>query len=494
MVADSDAPSHNSERRSLGRIVLRNTLATTLSGGVLKVLNFLYTVYTLRVLGEAGFGQYSAVLAFVGLFGVFFEIGLAQYVQRTIAQDPARTQALFWNLVVLRLILAIAGMAAITGLSLVLRHEPAMTFGVALFTGTFVLAAFLMPLITVLTANERLDLVSVMEVGAQLVTIVTGVLLLHSGAGFLGLLYVGFITMPLQIVMAVWAIRRYGYGPLHFRIEPASWRPFIRASLPFGVTSLALTFNFNADTVILNLFHSNAEIGWYNAAYGLVFSLVSVAGGFLTAITPSFSREHVSDPERVRSWTRASVRWMMLLALPAAMGVSLLASQAIQLLYGQAFAPSGPVLAVIGWDIPLLLFCAFCGNVTAAVGLEHPAARIYLFSAALNVVLNLLLIPMYGKMAAASITIVTDVVMAGQFFFLLANHMQLGQIRGYLLRVAGATGFMGGAVWLAVSLPLAVPIAIGVVVYGVLALAMRLVEPAQLAEIALKVRRRMGPA
>lgn len=490
--ADDAIVADTPPKRSFGRVILRNTLALSISEGILKLLNFLYTIYTLRILGEVGFGQYSAVIAFVGLFGVFFELGLAQYVERTIARDPSRTQALFWNLVTLRLILAITGMAAIIGLSVLLQHDTWMTLGVALFTGTFVLASFLMPLTTVLTANERFDLTSIIEVAAQIVTIIVGASLLYLGFGFWALLYVGFVSMPLQIVLALWAIRRYRYGPLRFQIDPSSWRPFIAASLPFGITSLALTFNFNADTVILDLFQDSAEIGWYNAAYRLVFSLVAVTGGFLTAITPSFSREHVHDPERVRSWTRASVQWMLLFALPAAVGASLLASQAMTLLYGEAFAPSGPVLAVIAWDIPLLMFCAFCGNVTAAVGLERPAARIYLLSAVLNVVLNAIFIPVYGKMAAATITIVTDIIMAFQFFVLLSNHMQLGQIRGYLLRIAIAAGLMGIAVWLSSALPVAVPIIVGIVSYGILIIVLRLVEPEILLMLVGKVRRLLG--
>jgi O-antigen/teichoic acid export membrane protein len=148
------------------------------------------------------------------------------------------------------------------------------------------------------------------------------------------------------------------------------------------------------------------------------------------------------------------------------------------------------VLALICWDVPLLLFCAFSGNVTAAVGLEKPAARIYLLSAALNLVLNLLFIPAFGKTAAAGVTVLTDAITATQFSLLLAGHMQLGQIRGYLARVVLAAALMGGAVWLALSFPLAVPILIGMLCYGALALAMRLVDPLLLVAVAQRARQR----
>lgn len=463
-------------RPSLGTTILRNTIALFTGGLAIKGLNFAFNIFVVRLLGEAGLGQYASVTAFVGMFGVFFELGLAQYVQRSIAQDRSKTQELFWNLVALRLILACGGVVAITSLAMLLGYEPHLQLGILLYSLTFLLAALLMPLTTLLAANERFDLVATVQVLNQLVTIGVGLFFLLTGAGFLALVYTGFVAMPAQIAVAVWAVRRYRMGPLPLRIEPHTWNGFLRASLPFGITSLALTFNFHADTVILGMFHNDAVVGWYNAAYRLVFNLVSLSGSFLAVITPSLAREHRADPARVRSWTRASIRGLALPALPIAVGVSLLAQPIVQLLYGEPFAPAGLVLAIICWDVPLLLFTALCGNITAAVELERPAARIYLISAALNLVLNLALIPLFGMYAAAAITVVTDLVSAWLFFRLLSQRMQIEGLGRALLRTAAAAALMGVAVWLARPLPLPLVVAVGALTYGGLVLALGLID------------------
>lgn len=489
--ASAEKRSDTAPRRNLGRIILRNTLAVITGNMAIRALNFAFAIFTARLLGEVGLGQYATVTAFVGMFGVFFELGLAQYVERSVAQDRARTQALFWNLVALRMILALVGVAALTGLAVVWGHEPEIVFGVFLFSLTFILAAFLMPLTTVLTANERFDVVTVAQVLNQLISIGLGILFLLMGMGFLALIFTGFVAMPLQIGLCIWAIRRHRLGPLPFHVTPGGWGAFIRASLPFGLTSLALTFNFNADTVILSMFRDVGEIGWYNAAYRLVFTLVSIAGAFLAVMTPSFAREHVSDPEHVRAWTRGSIRGLALPALPIAVGASLLGTPIVLLLYGEAFAPAGLVLAIIAWDVPLLLFTAFCGNVTAAVGLERPAARIYLLSTVLNIVLNLAFIPFFGMIAAAVITLVTDAMTTLLFYRLLAAQMDLAAITPVLARTGLAAALMGGVVALAHAwgLPVLLVIAIGAVSYGALVLALRLIDPSLLR----KALRRISP-
>lgn len=467
-------------RRDMSTIILRNSVVATAGSFAMKGFNFLFTIFSVRLLGEQGFGQYSTVLAFVSLFGVFFELGMNQYVQRAIARDRNVPSALFWNLVMLRLILAVLGTAVIVTLASALHYDPAIVWGVLFFTSTFAFAALLMPLVTVLTANERFDLSMAVQVVGQLVNVGVGVLFLVMGYGFLGLTWTGFVVMPVQIVLSLWAIRRFHLADLPFQITPATWRSFVRASLPFGLTSLALTYNLNADTVILGWFHTQADVGWYQAAYKLVFNVTGLLGGFLVVITPSLAREYHHDPERVHAWSRAVVQWMALFALPITMCMCVLAPSVISILYGSRFDPSAPALAVICWDIPVVMFNAFCGNLTAAAGLERPAARIYLVSTILNIVSNLLFIPHFGFMAAAVNTVLTDGLTSARFVILLHEHIEIGRVAPRFGRIALSTLIVGAVAWFCRDLPLPLTVGAAGVTYAVLAVTLRLGDWASL--------------
>ena len=90
---------------SVGRVILRNTLFITLGGVILKILNFAYGVYVVRRLGDSQFGEYNIILAWVGLFSIFAELGVTQYAMREIARDHQRAESLFWNLMAMRAVL-----------------------------------------------------------------------------------------------------------------------------------------------------------------------------------------------------------------------------------------------------------------------------------------------------------------------------------------------------------------------------------------------------
>lgn len=472
-----DAGSSRLPRRDLAQVILRNTLAASAGGALMKLQNFLFMVYVVRLLGEVGLGRYATVVAFVGLFSVFFELGLAQYVERDIARDAGSAATLFWNLLLLRLGLAVVGIFGITGLAIVFGFDRGLVFGVFLFTLTFLFAAVLVPLTTLLTANERFDLSVALQLLNQILTVVAGLVLLWFGLGYYALLLTGFVTMPAQILLTIWTVRRHHLGPPPWNIHPGDWRRFIVASLPFGLTSLALTFNFNVDTVIIGLFHSDGQVGFYNAAYRLIFNGIGVVGGFLTVMTPSLAREFVHDSERVRRWVTISLHWMLLFSLPAATGLAMLAPRVIGLLYGPGFAASAPVLAILAWDIPLLLLNAFFGNVTAAVGLERPAARIYLGSAVVNLVLNLALIPTFGILAAAWVTIATDSISALIFIVLLRRQMAIHGVLAKVPKIGVATGLMVAFMLVADGLPLAMIIVAGATVFLVSSGVLRLYDP-----------------
>lgn len=474
--AEAPAAEQTGASSSLRSVILRNTLAITVGGWIIKVLNTVYVILVVRVLGEEGYGQFTTIMAFVGLFSVFFELGLSQYVKRTIAQRREPPEMLFWNLVALRLILAVLGLASIPLIALNLGYAQGLVIGTLLYTGTFVLSALLVPLGTLFEAYERYDIVLSIDVVAQLLTVITGVTLLWLGFGLYALLLVGYVVMPLQIAISYFTLRHQRLGPPPLRFAPRNWPMFIRASFPFALTSLALALNFNVDSVVLNWFHGDAEVGWYSASYRLVFSIVGFVGGFIAAFTPSIAREHVTNPEQTGPWAVKSIHWLTLFAIPAGVGVSILAPSIVVLLFGGSFAPAGPTLALLAWDIPLMLINAFYGNLTAAIGLERPASRIFLVSVALNVLLNILFIPGFGRQAAAAVTLATDLLSALAFFVLLNRHLTLDDVRPLLGKTALAAGLMAVAVWLARDLWLPIPIALGAAIYGLIALRLDLFD------------------
>lgn len=477
-------------RPGLGRTIFKNAAFVTMGEVVLKVLTFLFGVYVVRQLGDERFGQYSIVLAFVGLFQIFAELGMTQYVMREIAQDRSKTQLLFWNLVAVRTLLAILGIVGITLAAVIAGYSSELVLGIFVYTCGFLLFALLAPLTTVLTANERLDYVTGLTILGRLIFVVVGAILLFSGHGFISLIVASLIGAPLQIGLAIWAIRHHHMATLSIQIEPHTWLHLIRSGLPFGIISLTLTIAFSIDTLMLEMYMPECAVGWYNVAYNLVFSLMFFVSGFNEAIVPSLSRTFVEDATHVERWYHRYVKFIMVLSLPIAVGGMLVAFPLIRFLYTDEFLPSALALQILIWDVPLLMFTSFCGNMTTIINEERAAARIYGINAAANVILNLYTIPRFGVVGAALVTVVTDLIGALQFYFLLRRKLHLPDMKPIFMRVMIASALMGIVVKLADALNLFLAIGLGAAVYCGLVLALRLLDDTEWAMILRLLRRR----
>jgi O-antigen/teichoic acid export membrane protein len=466
-----------SQTGSLGKIIAKNAVFVTFGNLSLKLLNFLFTVYIVRSLGDERFGQYSIVLAFVGIFQIFAELGVSQYVRREIARDKSKTEVYVWNLMLIRIVLALIGIGAITSVASAVGYAPELVLGIFIYTFGFLLSAIDIPLDTVLWANERMDYLTLMNVLAQVVFITFGALFLIAGFSFIWLIIASLLSIIPRIIIAILAIRKHGLLKLNIPIQPQLWLPLIKAGIPFGLISLALTIDYSIDTLMLERFVPVNEVGWYNVAYRLSMSLIIFFSGFSVAIVPSLSRTYVEDKKGVERWFYRSVKFIILSSIPLAVGGMLVATPLITFLFTEEFLPSALALRIIIWDVPFVMFASFCGNMTTVVKEEKSAARIYIISAIANVILNLFTIPRFGFLGAAATTVATDIIITIQFYFLLKRKLNLPDVKPLVARVLAASIVMGILVYWGGGLHLFLQIGIGITSYGLLVFLFKLLDP-----------------
>ena len=87
----------------------------------------------------------------------------------------------------------------------------------------------------------------------------------------------------------------------------------------------------------------------------------------------------------------------------------------IPFLFTQSFDPAVPALRIMIWVVPAMFASEFFGYIVLISGKERKAARAVLVSTGINVLVNFLLVPRFGIIAAALMTVVTEIVLVGQY-------------------------------------------------------------------------------
>jgi O-antigen/teichoic acid export membrane protein len=327
------------------------------------------------------------------------------------------------------------------------------------------LYAFQGPLSVVLQGFERINYTSTYNVLNQIIFIVVGGFLLWQGWGVPGVIIASFCGI-IGITLFSWRTARQ-LTDLPIEITPQTWPSLLRAGLPFSIITFATMLSFKVDTVLLSLWRSPAEVGWYNVAYNLIFSLLILSSSFNSTLVPSLSRQYRIDPASVDRFYIRAVRLLWTVSLPIAVGTTLLADRLIVLLYGAEYAPAGLALRILIWVLPVLTLTSLCGSITTVFHRERATARINIINAAFNIGFNLWAVPFFGLLGAAIMTVATEVLGLIQYTLLLRDVFPLRTIAVAFRAPLLAAVLMGIVILLTWSLPLGLIICIGAAIYGV---------------------------
>jgi O-antigen/teichoic acid export membrane protein len=463
----------------LSRTVFRNSLFGLGAQIAIKVLSFAFSVLIVRQLGAEEFGQYAAVGAFGAVFLFVADLGLSPYVVRQVARTRdsehgvATINSLYANIAVLRILLSILAGALMVGFAWITERPTMMIVAIAINAAGLLLYAVQGTSEAMLSGFERLDIPAKSRVFQQLVFIVLGGVLLWLGSNYFGLIFANLIGITAALVICWRGVHSLGLKA--DRATPALWPSLLRASIPFGIIGFTLGLSYKFDTVLLNLTQSDAEVGYYNAAYNLVFSMVVLSNVFNTSLYPSLARQITTSPGSMHRIYDRAFGYLMVVALPITLGVFALSNQLVPFLFDAEYSPAADALRILVWVVPFMYASEFLGYVVVINGQEKKVARAIAVSTLANVLINLFVVPRYGFIGASVVTVLTEIMLVGQYLFILRADMRRLHWGRIVVRPALAAMSMA-IVIVVVSFPsLAANIALGagvyvalVVVFGVL--------------------------
>lgn len=482
-----------SSSEHLTRVVARNSAFVLGSQIAIKALAFLFNVFIVRRLGDVHFGKYAAVMAYIQMFAIFSDLGMAPYTLREIARDRKSIYWLLPNLVTLRLILSSLVVAGVTAGVYLLGKGPDTVLGVFIAGCSLFIYSFQGPLELTLTAWERLDLTARYTLVNQLVFWTTGTLLLLAGCGYIGLLVamlLGVISMALLSGRIVAREVRLS----DFKVDWHRWWPLLVASLPFGISSLSFALESRFDVTFMSFTLSDATVGWYAAACNLAIVMYPVAVSVCSSIYPTLVREHALGVNPIWPVIAKALKYLLLVSLPIAVGGTLVSDKLIRLLYTDQFAASGLIFALVIWDLPAFFITELTGPTCLILQLEKKVARVNMFNAIIHVILDIVLIPPLGVMGAAIAEIGARWLRVVLHWRLLGTDRLIGGRWLPLARVVLSALGMGAVVFFLRDLHLFIIIGVGAIVYMVFILVTRAVEPQELRQMVRMISRRGRPA
>jgi O-antigen/teichoic acid export membrane protein len=488
------APGGAHTRASSGRAVTERAIANTFFRSLGEIVGRLASLALFAVvarrLGEHGLGVFVFAIAYLGFVMVAVDLGLDRYLLRAVAREHGAADRLFSNVIALKLALAVPLFAlGFGGLALAGQSTEAQMTILALAPGVFADSVARTQL-SLFAARERGGPPSLADAIQRVCSAALGIAALELGYGVVSVGITYSIGSSIGVVVGFMLLHRTIGVPAR-RVSHRSWRDLATRSIPFAAQDTFSVLLARVDTLLLGLLATAAAVGRYGGAYRLFESTLFVTYALTGAFGAMYTYLGTDSDPPLRVMFQRSIKLSLVLLMPVAVAFTVLAVPISRLIYGTGFG-SATSLRILGPGVVLMSIVTLA--ISLMVSRENPRRMVLPAAAvaALNVVLNLIFIPLYKEVGAASAMLATETVYV--VWVLARADRVVGGIdwaRTFLGALAGA------AAMTAATLPLdghpLAALACGMAAYVIVLLSVeRLVSPLDAAFVADAVRRRLS--
>jgi O-antigen/teichoic acid export membrane protein len=387
--------------------IARSFLALGAGEALARIIAFAAMLIVARRLGAEGLGVVSfslAVLLYLARVvdaGFDLGIGIREAAARRESLGEFVPAVLAFRLLLAAIVMAIGSLAAFLFLP-----DPEKRV-VALYTLT------LLPLALsarwVLTGLDRTSMAGIARSAGEAVAFLAVALAVRGAADTWRVPLAQLLGDTVAAIIVVFGLRQLRV-PVGVAWNATVMSPLVvRHIAPYVGSTLLGIVLFNADVLFLRLFRDATTVGLYASAYALVSFLLNIGSMYALALLPALTRLAAEHGTRQQVYDQAAGKVFMVI-LPVTVGGGLIASDILDVVYGAEFRTAGVVLAVLLISAPLSLLRTVATSAIIAERREDYLLRIVGVSAAANVVLNIVVVPLWGMLGAAAVTVATELL------------------------------------------------------------------------------------
>jgi O-antigen/teichoic acid export membrane protein len=435
---------------------------------VTKLLGLIFFIFLARFLGAGELGLYAYAVTLANFFVLVPKFGFESLVQREVGRNHASAWQYFRALSTLKGILALLSLLALTGVAVfTLSPEEGQT---VLLVGCFVFTySFLEFVDAFFRALERAEFEVLVRLWFSLANLTIGFYLLYSGRGLKAVVMGQLVSVLMAVLIALVILHRVVLLMSNRLSAKGLWLYFINAT-PFAGIVAALFFSNQMGILIVSFFTHKTEVGYLAAGLRLFDNLTLIPAAVMGAFLPVVSRYYRTSIGAFTTTVRLTLKYLFVFSAPLAVGMFCLAPQLTVFLFKDAFLPTARVLQILSLALIFSFWNYLGDNVLIARNQETKLLRLAWLGAGIHVATNLALIPHFSYLGACWATLLTQVFYFVILFGYMRRYLDISGLIRLIWRPTLAAVVMGLGVLELRSLPIAIVILAGMIIYALMLL------------------------
>ncbi len=397
---------------SLTQKIAYNTIIQFLGKILGTIIGVLTIAIMTRYLGQIGFGQYSTIMAYLQLFAILVDMGLSLTVIKLIS-DPAYTKdAAMNNIFTFRFFSALIFLGLAPLVVIFFPYDNFVKIGIAIAALSFFISSLNQILIGLFQKELKLNGVAIAEVSGRFVLLILVAYFAFTDKGLLAIVWAVVLGSLINFILNYFFARKF--VKIKFAFDWQIWKKIFYITWPLALSIALNLVYFKADTIILSLTRSQAEVGIYNAPYRVLEILISFIYIFVGIIFPILTTAWAQkNIERFKDIFQKTFDALVMVSLPMVFGTFFVAKNLMLLIAGPEFLASGDILKIIIIATAIIFVNSLFGYTIVTLDKQRQIVGAYVIVAIVSLVGYLLTIPRYGYYGAAIFTVISEAMIFG---------------------------------------------------------------------------------
>lgn len=367
---------------------------------------FLVGVWVARYLGAGNFGIFSYALAFTSIFGGLAKLGLDSIVVRELIKTPEKRDVCLGTAFRLKLVGAFLTLLAVALAVVPSGNDATTNIYILIIAAGVVFQSF--EVVDFYFQSQVLSkFVSVCKMSQTLFSSLFKIYFVLTGADLIWFVLVTLFDQILLGLSLALAYKLQRLGSFYRQFDMALARQMLGDSWPLILASVGTMLLFRIDQLLIKSFLGMEAVGLYAAAVKIAELWFFIPMIITSSLFPAIVNARKISPDLCNQRLMRLYSLLIWISLGIAVVVTLFSGWLMATLFGHAYAPAGDTLAILSWSAVFV----FLGNASKRWFLVENLQRLLLYrivgGVGMNVVLNLILIPLYGIEGAAISTLVS---------------------------------------------------------------------------------------
>ncbi len=396
---------------SLIKKVAFNTLAQISGKLTSTVLGLFSLALIARYLGPESFGEYTTILAFLGFFAVFADFGLTLITVQFISDKRRDENKVLNNIFTLRLVSILFILLLAPVIAIFFPYSQSIKIGLIIALASFVFPALNQVIVGLLQKKLSMERDAISENISRVVLLLGIIIVKKIDTGLNGVLLVisisAFINFLSHYILAL------KFAVIKLAWDFSLWKEIFYKSWPLALTIVLNLVYLRADTLILSIFKSSEEVGFYGMPYKIIDVLATIPFMFAGLILPIITAAWLENKkDYFKKILQKSVDFMIIMAVPIVIGLQFVSKEIIVLIAGPEFVPSGLILQILIFSVAAVFIGVMFSHAVIALDKQKKMIGFYAFTSLSSLIAYFILIPKYSYFGAAGVTIYSELMIA----------------------------------------------------------------------------------